>query len=215
VAIAGTTAFVLSREGAPINIAVMPLENLGHDPSNDYFVDGLTTEIIRNLSLIDGLAVRSQTSSFALRGKPRDVREAGKQLDVDYIVEGSVLRAGQGLRIAAPCTLDIAERLIGFFREMPSECSAARPFWHGRPDEGPPKPSEGTLTNSATRPLALLGRNGRERSRRLRHLLAAAVRTRRDTAFEIHHVERLSEFFVAILTEGFRPGHQWPCFRRR
>jgi TolB-like protein len=94
-------SFLLSHVQTPVTIAVLPLENLGHDPSNDEFVDGLSAEIIRNLSLIDGLSVRSQTSSFAFRGKPRDVREAGKQLHVDYIIEGSVLRAGQGLRIDA------------------------------------------------------------------------------------------------------------------
>ncbi len=74
---------------------------MSQDPANDYFADGLTDELIRNLSIIDGLAVRSQTSSFAFKGKPRNVREAGKQLQADYILEGSVLRAGQQLRINA------------------------------------------------------------------------------------------------------------------
>ena len=77
------------------------MTNLSQDPANDYFADGLTDEIIRNLSIIDGLAVRSQTSSFVFKGKPRNVREAGKQLEADYILEGSVLRAGQQLRINA------------------------------------------------------------------------------------------------------------------
>ncbi len=85
----------------PIAIAVLPLTNLSQDPANDYFADGLTDEIIRNLSIIDGLAVRSQTSSFAFKGKPRNVREAGGQLQADYILEGSVLRSGQQLRINA------------------------------------------------------------------------------------------------------------------
>jgi hypothetical protein len=49
----------------PIAIAVLPLRNLNQDPASDYFADGLTDEIIRNLSIIDGLAVRSQTSSFS------------------------------------------------------------------------------------------------------------------------------------------------------
>src|SRR5262249_17362796 len=71
------------------------------DTANEYFADGLTGEIIRNLSIIDGLAVRSQTSSFAFKGKPRNVREAGNQLAADYILEGSVLREGQRLRINA------------------------------------------------------------------------------------------------------------------
>jgi TolB-like protein/Flp pilus assembly protein TadD len=86
---------------APVSIAVLPLTNLSPDSGDDYFVDGLTDEIIRNLAIIDGLAVRSQTSSFVFKGMPRNVREAGKQLQADYILEGSVLRAGQKLRINA------------------------------------------------------------------------------------------------------------------
>jgi len=88
-------------QSAPIPIAILPLYNLSPDPANDYFADGLTGEIIRNLSILDGLAVRSQTSSFAFKGKARNVREAGRQLDVEYILEGSVMRAGQQLRINA------------------------------------------------------------------------------------------------------------------
>ncbi len=88
-----------SHPEAPIPIAVLPLINLNQDPSNDYFADGLTSEIIRNLSIIDDLAVPSESSSFALKGKPQKARDAGKQLEADYLVEGSVLRSGQQLRI--------------------------------------------------------------------------------------------------------------------
>jgi TolB-like protein/Tfp pilus assembly protein PilF len=91
----------LQHQNSPIPIAVLPLVNLSQDPANDYFADGLTEEVIRNLSILDGLAVRSQTSSFAFKGKQRDVHEAGKQLGVDYILEGAVLRSGQRLRINA------------------------------------------------------------------------------------------------------------------
>ncbi|HTS77371.1 MAG TPA: tetratricopeptide repeat protein [Bryobacteraceae bacterium] len=79
----------------------MPLENLNHDPSTDYFADGLTDELIRNLSLIEGLSPRSRTSSFAFKGKPRNMREVGKELETDYILEGSVLRVGQHVRVDA------------------------------------------------------------------------------------------------------------------
>ena len=89
------------RQNAPIPIAVLPLINLSQDPSNDYFADGLTSELIRNLSIIDGLTVRSQTSSFVFKGKLQNVSDAGKQLNVEYILEGSVLRSGQQLRINA------------------------------------------------------------------------------------------------------------------
>jgi TolB-like protein/Flp pilus assembly protein TadD len=93
--------WAVRRQSAPIPIAVLPLRNLNPDPAYDYFADGLTGEIIRNLSIIEGLAVRSQTSSFAFKGKPQNVREAGRQLATDYILEGTVLRAGQQLRITA------------------------------------------------------------------------------------------------------------------
>jgi len=91
----------VGHKSAPIAIAVLPLNNLSEDPANDYFADGLTGEIIRNLSIIDGLAVRSQTSSFAFKGKQQNIRDAGKQLDAEYILEGSVFRSGQQLRINA------------------------------------------------------------------------------------------------------------------
>jgi TolB-like protein/Flp pilus assembly protein TadD len=91
----------VGHKSAPIAIAVLPLNNLSEDPGNDYFADGLTGEIIRNLSIIDGLAVRSQTSSFAFKGKQQNIRDAGKQLDAEYILEGSVFRSGQQLRINA------------------------------------------------------------------------------------------------------------------
>jgi adenylate cyclase len=75
------------------------LTNLNQDPANDYFADGLTSEIIRNLSIIDGLATRSEASTFALKGKPLKARDAGEQLGADYLVEGDVLRSNEQVRI--------------------------------------------------------------------------------------------------------------------
>ncbi len=85
---------------APV-IAVLPFKNLSAEPDSDYFVDGLTDEMIRNLSVIDGLAVRSSTSSFAFKNKPRNTREVGEQLNANLVLEGSVLRSGTQLRINA------------------------------------------------------------------------------------------------------------------
>jgi serine/threonine-protein kinase len=82
-----------------IPLAVLPFANLSPDPEDRYLADGLTDELIRNLSILDGLTVRSQTSSFTFKGKPRNVRDAGKELEADYILEGSVLRSGQQLRV--------------------------------------------------------------------------------------------------------------------
>jgi TolB-like protein/Flp pilus assembly protein TadD len=89
----------MHHQTEPIAIAVLPLENTGHDPDNEYFADGLTDELIRNLSIIEGLAVRSRTSSFGIKGKPRSIQDAGQMLQADYILEGSTLRAGRKLRI--------------------------------------------------------------------------------------------------------------------
>jgi TolB-like protein len=120
VAVAAAIWWWAQHQEALISVAVLPLTNLSQDPANDYFTDGLTDEIIRNLSIIDGLAVRSQTSSFEFKGKPRNIREAGKQLNADYIVEGSVLRAGQRLRINA--------QLVRVRDDFP--------LWSGKYDQG-------------------------------------------------------------------------------
>ena len=82
-------------------IAVLPLKNLSAEPDSDYFVDGLTDEIIRNLAVIEGLEVRSRTSSFAFKDKPRNLRDIGEQLGVNLVVEGSIMRSGSRLRINA------------------------------------------------------------------------------------------------------------------
>ena len=85
----------------PVTVAVLPFENLNHDSADDYLADGLTDELIRTLSSFDGLAVRSRTSSFALKSRQHSLREVSQELAVAYIVEGSVLREGDTLRINA------------------------------------------------------------------------------------------------------------------
>ena len=93
-------AVTVSPTERPI-IAVLPLQNLSAEPDSDYFVDGLTDEIIRNLAVIEGMEVRSRTSSFAFKGKQRDLRDIGRQLGVNLVVEGSIMRSGSRLRINA------------------------------------------------------------------------------------------------------------------
>ncbi len=80
-------------------IAVLPLRNLASQPESDYFSDGLTDEIIHNLSLIEGLEVKSSTSSYEFKNKPRNIQNMGRQLGANLILEGSVLRAEGKLRI--------------------------------------------------------------------------------------------------------------------
>ncbi len=96
---AGTAWWWTQATGRSMTVAVLPLENLSQDAATDYFADGLTDEIIRNLSVIDGMTVQSRTSSFALKGKGLNAVDAGTQLGADYLVEGSVLQAGDRLRI--------------------------------------------------------------------------------------------------------------------
>src|SRR5579862_566507 len=80
-------------------IAVLPLENRSPESGSEYFADGLTDDLIQNLSAIEGIEVRSHTSSFAFKGKPRNIREVGRQLRVDFVVEGSLARAANQLRV--------------------------------------------------------------------------------------------------------------------
>ena len=99
VLVAIASAWWSTRPGRTgLTIAVLPLVNQG-DPANEYFADGLTDEIIRNLSIIDGVTVPSRTSSFAIKGKGLPAGEAGRQLGADYLVDGSVLHSGDQLRI--------------------------------------------------------------------------------------------------------------------
>jgi TolB-like protein len=91
----------LGLRQAPIPIAVLPLIDASQNSAGDYFADGLTAELISDLSNIEGLAVRSQTSSFVFKGKPRNVRDAGEQLRSDHILEGSVQRDEKRLRVLA------------------------------------------------------------------------------------------------------------------
>ena len=83
------------------SIAVLPFANMSADADNQYFSDGLAEELINALSRLPGLKVASRTSAFRFRGGDVDIREIGRQLQVTTVLEGSVRRAGQRLRITA------------------------------------------------------------------------------------------------------------------
>jgi len=80
---------------------VLPFVNMSADPENEYFSDGITEDLLNAFTKVDGLQVTSRTSSFAFKGKNTDIREIGIQLNVDKILEGSVRRAGNRVRISA------------------------------------------------------------------------------------------------------------------
>jgi TolB-like protein/Tfp pilus assembly protein PilF len=86
---------------APEAIAVLPFLNLSPDPDQEYFSDGLTEEIISRLAAIESLRVAARTSSFAFKGLGMDVRRIGAELGVGSILEGSVRRDGDRLRVTA------------------------------------------------------------------------------------------------------------------
>ena len=83
------------------SIAVLPFQNMSGDPEQEYFVDGMVEEIITALSRIHWLFVISRNSSFSYKGQSPDVRQVGRELGVRYVLEGSVRKAGQRVRITA------------------------------------------------------------------------------------------------------------------
>jgi TolB-like protein/DNA-binding winged helix-turn-helix (wHTH) protein/Flp pilus assembly protein TadD len=83
------------------SLAVLPLENLSHDPSQDYFSDGMTDELITELGQISQLRVISRTSVMTYKGARRPLPEIARDLNVDAVVEGTVLRSGDRVRITA------------------------------------------------------------------------------------------------------------------
>jgi TolB-like protein len=83
------------------SIAVLPFSALGVDPESELFADGLTEEVIADLSKVAALRVISRTSSMTLKGTKKDARTIGRELGVEYLVEGSVRREGSKLRISA------------------------------------------------------------------------------------------------------------------
>jgi adenylate cyclase len=83
------------------SIAVLPFNNISGDPEQEYFSDGITEDIITDLSKVAGLMVIARNSSFAYKGKSPDIRTVGRELGVRSVLEGSIRRAGSRVRITA------------------------------------------------------------------------------------------------------------------
>ena len=88
------------KAGAPrFSIVVLPLANLGGDAEQDYFVDGVTESLTTDLSRVSGMLVIGRNTAFTYKGKAVDLKQAGRDLNVRYALEGSVQRAGSRMRV--------------------------------------------------------------------------------------------------------------------
>ena len=101
-----STATVSQDQASPLNIlpcslAVLPFANMSDDPEQEYFSDGLTEDIITDLSLIPGLFVIARNSTFTYKGKSVDVGRLGEEMGVRYVLEGSVRKSSNQVRVTA------------------------------------------------------------------------------------------------------------------
>src|SRR6202011_4754222 len=89
-----------SPAAAPhVSIVVLPFANMGGDPEQDYFVDGVTESLTTDLSRVNGAFVIARNTAFTFKGRPVDVTKLGRALNGGYVLEGSVQRAGNRLRV--------------------------------------------------------------------------------------------------------------------
>jgi TolB-like protein/Tfp pilus assembly protein PilF len=89
------------QEPPRLSIVVLPFANLTGDPEQDYFVDGVTESLTTDLSHIKGALVIGRSTAFTYKGKPVDLKQVGRELNVRYALEGSIQRTGPRLRVSA------------------------------------------------------------------------------------------------------------------
>jgi len=83
------------------SLAVLPFQNMSGDPEQEYFTDGMVEDIITELSRFRALLVIARNSTFTYKGKAVDVRQVARELGVRYVVEGSIRKAGERVRVTA------------------------------------------------------------------------------------------------------------------
>jgi TolB-like protein/class 3 adenylate cyclase/Tfp pilus assembly protein PilF len=100
----------LDPAAATASLAVLPFDDLGTDPENEYFADGLTEELIASLGRLEELRVAGRSSSFAFKGRDVDVREIGEELGVGAVLEGGVRNTGERVRV----TVQLVDARTGY-----------------------------------------------------------------------------------------------------
>jgi adenylate cyclase len=96
------TSLVLQPSAAPrLSIVVLPFANLSNDPEQQYFADGITEDLTTDLSRLEDMLVISRNTAFTYRNKPLDTKQIGRELGVRYLLEGSVRRSGNQVRVNA------------------------------------------------------------------------------------------------------------------
>jgi adenylate cyclase len=112
------------------SIAVLPFTNMSGDPEQEYFSDGITEDIITDLSKVSGLSVIARHSAFSYKGKALKVQQIGRELGVDFVVEGSVRKAGTRVRVTGQLVncKDAQSSLGRAFRSRPDRhlCHSGR-----------------------------------------------------------------------------------------
>ena len=98
---AGRSVATKPAQAAHLSIVVLPFANLSGDPTQDYFADGVTENLTTDLSRIKGSFVIARNTAFTYKGKPIDAKEIGKELGVRYVLEGSVQRDQNRVRVNA------------------------------------------------------------------------------------------------------------------
>src|SRR6201999_3134186 len=88
-----------STSAPRLSIVVLPFANIGGDPEQDYFVDGVTESLTTDLSRVGGTLVIARNSAFSYKGNAIDIRQVGRELNVRHVVQGSVQRSGNRLRV--------------------------------------------------------------------------------------------------------------------
>ena len=96
----GSHAFTAEKPGPPrLSIVVLPFANMGGDPEQDYFVDGVTESLTTDLSRMRGMLVIGRNTAFTFKGKAVALKQIGHELNVRYVLEGSVQRSGNRMRV--------------------------------------------------------------------------------------------------------------------